>query len=381
MSKPASARVCHLSSLHYRKDLRILIRECRSLARAGFDTHYIVADGQGDELFDGVQIHDVGMRKGMPWRFWVTHKAIFRKAMSLEAQIYHFHDPELMLLGYGIKRTGAVVVADIHEDVPKEFLGNREKPWLKRVVSSWVVNQLEQWILTKLDAVITASPLVEERLRPVARRIMNLGCFPDVAAEFSEDAVRPAPWYDLVYIGSISPMRGIRETIDLIAGTGWTYALMGDFQGSTTEASLQQLPAWQAGQVHYLGFTEVRAEIISVLRQSRIGMVTLLPHPSYATAYSLKIFEYMAVGLPVVATGFPFWKTIIDVHQCGITVDSTDPTAIKTAIQYLLDNPDIAQQMGENGQKAIAEHYNWKIEERKLLDLYACLLEERFLEK
>jgi glycosyltransferase involved in cell wall biosynthesis len=89
----------------------------------------------------------------------------------------------------------------------------------------------------------------------------------------------------------------------------------------------------------------------------------------------VKMFEYMAAGIPVIASNFPLWQEIFSTSECGICVNPLDPKAIGEAIQYLMDHPDEAEQMGRNGRKAVEEKYNWVIEEKKLLDLYAGLSE------
>ncbi|RME94040.1 MAG: glycosyltransferase [Bacteroidetes bacterium] len=362
--------------MHYRKDLRIFVRECRSLARAGYQVHYVVADGQGDELLEGIHIHDVGLRRPLPWRFIETHAAIKAKAVELAADLYHFHDPELMRMGLQLKGNGAKVIADVHEDVPKEMLGNTKKSWPRRQLSAFAVDRLEQFILPKLDAVITPTPILEARLASASRRIQTIGCFPDLEGEFpaqpildTQAADKP---YDLVYIGSIGPLRGLIENVQALAGTSWTYALLGDFQGGVAQ-QLFELPAWKTN-VSYLGFTQERTKVLEVLGKARIGMATLLPHPNYATAYCLKVFEYMAMGLAVITSDFPFWQALIDECQCGLTVDSTDVKAIQSAVDYLLTHPAEAQQMGRNGRRAIEQKYNWATQEQLLLNLYYQLL-------
>ena len=82
----------------------------------------------------------------------------------------------------------------------------------------------------------------------------------------------------------------------------------------------------------------------------------------------------MSAGLPVIASNFPLWKTIVEGNNCGICVDPKDPSQIAEAMIYLRDNPQVAKAMGENGRKAVLEKYNWKNEEKKLIDLYNTLL-------
>jgi glycosyltransferase involved in cell wall biosynthesis len=86
------------------------------------------------------------------------------------------------------------------------------------------------------------------------------------------------------------------------------------------------------------------------------------------------MFEYMAASLPVISSNNKLWKSIIDKHQCGICVDPMNPKEIAEAIQYIIEHPKEAEQMGINGKKAVLEIYNWANEEKKLLELYRNIL-------
>ena len=94
-----------------------------------------------------------------------------------------------------------------------------------------------------------------------------------------------------------------------------------------------------------------------------------------------KLFEYMAAGLPVIASDFPAWRRIVDGAGCGFCVNPTDSEAVRDVCQYLLDHPEKGQEMGRNGYQAVQKRYNWNIEERKLLALYENILGSESIEK
>jgi glycosyltransferase involved in cell wall biosynthesis len=98
----------------------------------------------------------------------------------------------------------------------------------------------------------------------------------------------------------------------------------------------------------------------------------VLNHPTvnYVDAYSTKMFEYMARGLPVVCSNFALWVEIVGGADCGIAVDPRSPGAIADAMRTLTEDPAFARRLGENGRRAIAERYNWEAELRKLEALY-----------
>lgn len=84
----------------------------------------------------------------------------------------------------------------------------------------------------------------------------------------------------------------------------------------------------------------------------------------------------MQMGLPLVCTDFDLWREIIDEEKCGIYVNPHSVDEISDAIKYLLDNPDVAEEMGRNGQKAVTYKYNWGMEEKKLFSLYESISEK-----
>ena len=101
------------------------------------------------------------------------------------------------------------------------------------------------------------------------------------------------------------------------------------------------------------------------------------PAPNNIEAQPNKLFEYMAAGIPVVASDFALWRAIVDDTGCGLLADPCDPNAIATAVAYLLSHDREAEAMGRRGREAVARRYNWSAEEPKLLHLYADLARER----
>ena len=125
-------------------------------------------------------------------------------------------------------------------------------------------------------------------------------------------------------------------------------------------------------QVEALGFVD-REGVRAMVARSMAGLVVLHPTINYIDALPVKMFEYMSAGIPVIASNFPPWKEIIEGAKCGLCVDPLDPGEIAGAIQFIVEHPEEAEQMGKNGRRAVERRYNWEMGEKKLLEFYSGL--------
>ncbi len=370
--KPQTVRVAHLTSAHPRDDIRVFLKECRSLARHGHEVTLVVADGRGDGARDGVAIVDVGCAKGRLGRMLKATRRIYRKALELKADIYHLHDPELLPIGLKLKRQGKKVVFDAHEDVPKQILGKHYLHPAVRRILSWGFAHFEHYACARFDGVVTATPYIRDKFLPINPHSIDINNFPMIGE--LESAVS---WQDkadeVCYVGSIAQIRGIKELVRAMGATCTRVRLnlVGGFAEAQVEAEVQRYPGWR--QVNTFGVQD-RSGVRKVLGRSVAGVVTLHPVANYLDALPIKMFEYMSAGIPVIASDFDLWRAIVEESQCGLCVDPTDPAAIAASIDHIVSHRDEAQRMGENGRQAVLTRYNWAREEAKLIEFYDRLL-------
>jgi glycosyltransferase involved in cell wall biosynthesis len=364
----------HLTSVHPRYDTRIFHKMCVSLANNGYAMSLVVADGKGDETNSGVAIHDVGASRGRFDRMRNAPKRVLVKAVELNADLYHLHDPELIPIGLKLKRLGKKVIFDSHEDVPRQLLGKPYlNPLLRRPVS-FVFNQFERLACTRFDAIVAATPFIRDKFLKINPRTLDINNYP-ILGELTAPSDSKNARSNICYVGGITAVRGAQEIVRAMEHVRSDVRL--EIAGSFSEASLSeevsQYPGWK--KVDELGFVD-RQGVREVLSRSLMGLVTFLPAPNHVDAQPNKMFEYMSASVPVIASDFSLWREIIEGNECGLCVDPLDPQAIASAIDTLAQNPDRARRMGQNGQCAVHERYNWDIEEQKLLQLYEELLNE-----
>lgn len=367
-------RVVHLTNWHPALDVRIFHKECRTLAAAGYDVHLVVPDPPAAER-DGVTFHDLPRATGSKWARAVKRLTnLYRVARRLRADVYHFHETELVPLGILLKLQGARVIYDVHEDAPAEALTMAPaRPRDARLVSS-IYRLYERMAARMLDGFVIAWPGIEGRF-PAERRIIlrnfprldefgDLGALPDAVEK--EDRV--------IYAGGISKIRGIFEMLGALAllpgNVPVRMDLLGKFQPPELLAEAERHPGW--ARVDYQGWCP-REEVVRRMARARAGLVLFYPDPSHIMAEPNKLYEYMAAGLPVVASDMPHYRRIVEEAGCGLLVDPMDPAAIAEAVRWMLDHPEEAREMGLRGRRLIREMYHWEEEGRRLVDFYRSL--------
>lgn len=359
--------ICHLTSVHPRYDIRIFHKQCLSLYKNGYSVNLIVADGQGDELKNGVNIIDVGKIEGRIKRILFSSYKVYKKALLLKADIYHFHDPELLPYGYLLQLKKKKVIYDAHEDLPRQLL---TKPYLSDILkklTAFLAENIENLITKSLTGIIGATPFITERFKKNNTNTININNFP-LIEEKSIECTEQIKKYDLVYVGHISKLRGFDKMCTVTKKLNVSLALAGSFSPLSLNKNIDCI-----NNISYLGYLN-KQETFELLQKSRMGMVLLSQTQSYLTSLPVKMFEYLWAGIPVIASNFPLWKEIVEKNRCGICVNPESSEEIEDAVRFLIENPTIALEMGERGRKLILNQYNWAIEEKKLIDFYENIL-------
>jgi glycosyltransferase involved in cell wall biosynthesis len=369
--RPVDA-VCHISTVHAQADDRIFYKECAALRDEGYRVFLVVGHDKADEV-DGIRVVPLPPARTRLQRVLVNGPRAFLAALRTRARVCHFHDPELLGVGVLLRLCGRKVVYDSHENVEaqissKQWIGQR---WVRRIVAR-LFRGIELVCCLFLDRVISVTPEIVARFPAgkgvLVRNLPILSAIPRLGPR-SGPASRPVR---IVYAGGLTRIRGIHEAIQALdAVEDAELWLLGPWESEDYRRRCEALPAW--GRVRYLGVKKL-TDVYALLPEADIGIALLYPEENYLQSLPVKAFEYMAAGLPIVMSNFPYWRANFD--GAALFADPFSPRDIAAQLNRLLHDHDLFRKLSDQGQTLVAENFSWESERRTLLGMYEELCHE-----
>lgn len=365
-------KVAHLTSVHPPIDNRIFHKECKTLAMEGYEV-VLIATHEREETeqeIDGVKLRLLSKPRNRFIRMTRTAWQVVNIALAEEPAIFHFHDPELLPWVRLLRFFNKTVVYDMHENVPKQLLTKPWIPWIIRPLLASFFKLVERVFLAGIP-VIYAEESYPREYHWVDESVVVLNMpLTEQLMGFNESKY-PTP--TVGYIGGVESLRGSMVTLEALhclarKGVMVNWECIGPME-KNHEIALREFIRQCNLQVELRGYVSSIAGC-RIMSRCHIGLAVLQPVPNYLESYPTKMFEYMALGLPVVVSNFPLYSQIVDTYRCGLCVDPVNPQGIAKAIQWLIEHPKEAQEMGERGQSAVLRTFNWKNESHKLTAFY-----------
>ena len=363
-------KVCHFTSVHPWNDIRIFEKECVSLAEAGFEVH-LVAPNAAEGLHKNVHVHSVpNTETGRLYRIRTLTKHVYQKALSIDAEIYHFHDPELLPYGLKLQKKGKKVIFDSHEDVPLDILDKEWiKPGLLRRFISWVYNTYEKRITRRLSGVVSVLDYITEKFAPVRRvtihnypRLNDFKSGPEIPV-----ATVPPDIFTIVYNGGLSQIRNIDKMVAALQYLDMDYRLllMGNWESTEYEAKCKSTPGWD--KVTYLGNVPLK-ECFAQVKSAQLGVVLFSKIANHLNSLPNKSFEYIAAEIPMLMSDIPFWEK--EFSRYAHFADPDVPQNIAEQIRQIKSNYALEKEKCIVESRRILNEKSWESEEKKLVSFY-----------
>ena len=360
-------KVFIFTSVHNWDDIRIYKKEAISLA------NYYRVELHAPADFESKKIHGVDIF-GLPkWYKRKDRKKIrkllWKRIKRSDADIFHFHDPELIFIGIYLKLfLRKKVIYDIHENVGRQIL-NKDylRSYFLKAMISRIYNFIQFIAIKIFDVAVVAGDDIINFYSN--RKIINN--YPIIRkSDFSDTNWRENSF---AYIGGITKIRGIIESLEAIKilnkklGKDFKLKLIGKFESSEFEENI--LSKYQ-NELDYLGWLP-QDKAHKEIKKCLAGFAMYQPVPNHFYLRSNKVFEYLELGLPIIYPNYSDWVSKLGNGEIGFAVEPKDPNKICEKLCILIENPSIINKFSKKARKLVYEKFNWKDEAAKLMDIYS----------
>lgn len=306
-----------------------------------------------------------------PLRRVLVFSRFVRAGLRTKADVFHSHDLNTLLMGWTASRLRRTpLVYDTHE----VETGRAAAKML------WWAAVLERALIGRADRVIctnqTRADYTQQRYGippPVILRNLPAYVEPQPSTLIHETLGLAPDTKVVLYQGGIQPQRGLEQLLQaaemieggiiVLLGSGRSKPALveevkrrglGDKVRFHDAVPVGELPRWTA--CAYVG--------LQILQN------TCFNHYS---SLSNKLLEYLMAGVPVIASDLPEMKRVIEETGAGLIVDTSDPAAIANAVNQLLSDPRLREEMSTRA-RATRSRYSWEREEHVLVEMYQGLI-------
>jgi glycosyltransferase involved in cell wall biosynthesis len=272
--------------------------------------------------------------------------------------------PAMALLG--ILKPGTYTLCDIHEDLPLQVASKGYlPPWSRLAVAHLtevmlrVARELFTGFAPATEAIARAWPPAQTRVvHNYPKALFALGAQ-------GETSLPPDPGR-VLYVGGLSRVRGALVALEAVRRARLRVDLRLELVGWVMDPDVEVAirDAVAEGWCLHIPWLPPEA-LVKHAAGAGIGLATLLPVPNYLEALPTKLFEYMAMGIPVLASDFPLWRSLVEDAGAG-RVTAPEPGALAETLVQMSRDPRGLRRYAEQGRSAYRERYRWEVESLNL---------------
>jgi glycosyltransferase involved in cell wall biosynthesis len=373
--KEPTIKICHLSSVHFALDTRIFYRMCQAL-KAQYEVTLIGVHPK-KETYKGIAIIPFKRFHNRQLRVLVGWLLMFFKAMKVNARVYHLHDPELIPCGLLLRLFGKQVIWDVHENIAEDIF---DKPWIKHQKRAYGIFNFFEKLACQYFYIVLAEKSYEKRYMQLTKRCSTVQNFCDIDFFKPYEQAHFQNLKSVFYIGIVLENRGILQIVEALhllklKGEVYDFHCVGELY-TDLENKLKALPYYKEveTQLHFHGRLSLE-EGYQYAKHCSMGLCIIWPMKNSIESYPTKLFEYMAIGLPVITSNFPLYRSVIEQNNSGQCIDPFSAIALADAIESMHRDVEKSEQLAQNGKLAVKKYYNWETEKIVLARVYEELLD------
>ena len=364
------ARILHLTTVHSIGDVRIFTKEVRSLRAAGLDVMVagIRSESHPPDLEPAILFDPVATRSR---RFRTSMSRTIETCRRVRPDILHFHDPEILLALPFVRRYCGVIIYDSHEFLSEAVQHKDYLPKILRPLIGTMVGLVERFLLRFVDAIVVPTPHIAKYFSRFGKQVIQVANYP-VRASLPEFSGAEGREEAAVYTGALGRVRGLKQMVEASEMSGISLHLAGSADSEGKIYLARPLPA----QVHLHG--QVNHDAAMALQAKvMLGMSLLLPHKQYFNAIPTKMFEFLAAGLVVISSDFPFLRRLFADFTTVKFVDPQNVPQIAAAMREAIDQYAVGAGALRDSRERVLQHFTWEAEAERLLELYRQFLTSR----
>jgi len=373
-------RVLIVTSIHPDFDARIW-KHARSLVQAGCRVRLVCPWRVGDgEVRDGVELRPFRRVERRLLRPLLIPLRLGRQLLSSvrDADIVHFHDIDILpwMTLLSIFRTA---VYDVHENYPDEMLAREWIPRLFRKPLYHIVGAVETNLARIVRNCVLVVPAQDARFDARRLRVIHIRNYAtrELLSRVRDDYLSRQD--TVVFTGAHHANNGSLLLLDIAArsrvrGLNLKFVMTDRFSGDGFRRRLlSEIERLSLGDRVVIRPYVAAHEIMSVLNEGTIAISPNLRVPTQEKGLHTKLFEYMAAGLPIIASDIPSQVQLIGSAGAGLLARPEDPSTFVDALAQLVSDRHRAQQLGLNGQRAFVDRYCWETQMPSLLAFYETI--------
>ncbi len=366
-------KICHITSVHQPEDIRIFQKQCLSLNNSGHKVT-LVATGAKSRFINGVYFKAFRKRGSALRRLIFTLPSILFYLIKNKFDIYHAHDPELVPVLLVLHFLGRKVVYDMHENFPKEIKRKELPVIVKRaVLVIWPL--VEKISFSRINVIF--AELSYKKDYPYVANSVDILNMPLLNILEKNKKNKKNTVFSIGYVGVVSESRFCLETLEVLhslkkKGVTIRFDCIGPISNQKTHVQIDKY-CEILDEIYFYGQLPAK-ESWRIISRCHVGLAVLEDDPNYIESLPTKIFEYLAMNIPVITSNFPLYKSLTEDLGVGICVKPIKNGGLEEAILEMKNNTALYNDFIMNISKNVEGNFSWDTEFDKLENFYKAIV-------